>query len=629
MHRNAADLSRLSDFLAQPHPEDRARIFALLQEETFRIPLEVARDDHRRRVLAAVGRLADEGLGSLAFPADHGGADAPGRSIAVFETLAFGDSSILVKFGVQFGLWGGSVLQLGTEKHHERLLRAIGAMELPGCYAMTEIGHGSNVRDLETTATWDPKASGFIVHTPHEGAGKEWIGNAALHGRMATVFARLLVGGRDHGVHALVVPIRDDHGNPLPGVRIEDNGPKAGLNGVDNGRIWFDAVRVPREHLLDRFARVTEDGRYESPIESPGRRFFTMLGTLVAGRVSIAAASVSAAKTGLAVAVRYSARRRQFGPDDAREIPLLGHRYHQRLLLPRVAATYAFHFAVRELADRYDRGIRAQRHGIPLPHEEAREVEAAAAALKALASWHCADALQTAREAMGGRGFHAANRIGRLRADTDIFATFEGANPVLLQLVARSLLTQFREEMGDLSVMGLVRYVAERAGTRVAELNPVATRRTDPDHLRDPDFHAAALGYREERLISSAARRLRSRLEDGVEPFEAFNQCQDHLVALGRAHGERLALEAFHRAVLRAPTPGVSEFLRDLATLHGLAAVERDRGWFLEVGYLDPPKSRAIRNEVSALCLELENLAVDAVDAWGIPDPVLEAPDAL
>jgi acyl-CoA oxidase len=638
----------LGAYLAEPHADVRRKVLAILASGPFQIPLEIEREEHRVRVLEALKVLADEGLGGLAYPEAYGGEGAPGRAIAVFETLAFGDGSILVKFGVQFGLWGGSVYQLGTEKHHDRWLGRIAALELPGCYAMTEIGHGSNVRGLETTATWNDEADAFVLRTPHEGAGKEWIGNAALHGRMATVFAQLSVGGEDHGVHALVVPIRDENGALLPGIRIEDNGPKVGLNGVDNGRIWFDEVWVPRENLLDRFATVTEDGRYESPIDGAGRRFFTMLGTLVAGRISIAAASVSAAKVGLAVAVRYSEERRQFGPDDGSEVPILDYTSHQRRLLPRVAETYALHFAVRDLSERYaavvkgragDRpghgGTGAEDEGTEpgsrregRSEEALREVEARAAGLKALASWHVARALQESREAMGGRGYHAGNRIGRLRADTDVFATFEGANPVLLQLVAKSLLTQYREEMGDLSVLDVVRYVADRAGTRVRERNPVATRRTDSDHLRDPEYHLQAFEYRAERLLESAARRLKGLLDDGVEPFEAFNRFQDHLETLAVAHTEWVALGAFLDGVAAAPDD-VRPLLADVARLYALERMEADRAWFLEAGYVEPPKSRAIRAEVGMLCRGLREHARLLVDGWGIPDGVLGAVDVV
>ena len=141
-----------------------------------------------------------------------------------------------------------------------------------------------------------PTPTSWWFHTPNRAAAKDWIGNAALHGRMATVFARLIVAGDDQGVHAVLVPIRGGDGVALPGVEIQDRGLKEGLNGIDNGRIWFTQVRVPRENLLDRFGSIDDAGRYSSPIPSSGRRFFEMLGTLVAGRISIAAASVSAAK---------------------------------------------------------------------------------------------------------------------------------------------------------------------------------------------------------------------------------------------------------------------------------------------------------------------------------------------
>src|SRR5438105_3999648 len=173
----------------------------------------------------------------------------PGANIAAFETLALGDLSLLVKFGVQFGLWGGSVQQLGTRRHHERYLKATATLELAGCFAMTESGHGSNVQELRTTATYDPSSGEFVINTPDDDACKEYIGNAACHGRVATVFAQLIVDGESHGVHALVVPLREQDGTVCTGVRIEDSGEKMGLNGVDNGRIWFDNVGVPREAL--------------------------------------------------------------------------------------------------------------------------------------------------------------------------------------------------------------------------------------------------------------------------------------------------------------------------------------------------------------------------------------------
>lgn len=609
----AFDGSRLHDFLEREQSELRARIRALLLDPRLRIPRGLPRSEYRARVLDALRLLADEGIGRLAYPERYGGSDDATASVAAFETLAYGDLSVVVKYGVQFGLFGGSVLQLGTERHHEEYLRKIGSLELPGCYAMTETGHGSNVRDLETTATYDAETDELVVHTPGPDACKDYIGNAALHGRLATVFARVIVGEEDHGVHAVLVPLRDADMGVLPGVYIEDCGEKEGLNGIDNGRIRFDRVRVPRENLLDRFASIDANGRYESPIPSPGRRFFGMLRTLVMGRVSIAAASVSATKVGLTTAIRYAAARRQFGPDQEPERPVLDYPLIQRALLPRLATTFALHFAVRDLQLRAGDPERA----------DDPELEVAAAGLKAYASEHCVTTLQACREACGGLGYLAESGFAALKADTDVFATFEGANFVLYQLVAKGLLSRFRDEMGDLTLRRALQYLRERAETAVTELNPVTTRRTDEEHLLDPDFHRAALRYREERLLRSAAARIRARLEDGLDSFTAVTECQHHLVTLARAHVENRLFEHLDNAVARAPNPGLSEALRVVANLYALERLEADRGWFLEAGYFEGNKTRAIRARVDALAREVRGYSEVLVDGFGVPDGVL------
>jgi len=609
----AFDGQRLMSFLERDHAEVRARVRALLADPALRIPRGLPKEEYREAVLDALRVVAAEGLGRIGYPERYGGAADPAGAVASFETLAFGDLSLVVKYGVQFGLFGGSVLQLGGERHHEQLLRPIGSLEMPGCYAMTETAHGSNVRDLETTATYDAGTDELVVHTPHRGAAKDYIGNAARHGRLASVFARLVVGDDDHGVHVVLVPIRDESGNVLPGVRIEDCGDKEGLNGVDNGRILFDRVRVPRENLLDRFGSIGSDGRYSSPIPSAGRRFFGMLRTLVLGRVSIAAASVSATKVGLTIAVRYAATRRQFGPEQAPEQPILDYPLIQRALLPRLATTFALHFAVRDLeAWAADPG-----------RDDGAQLEVAAAGLKAYASEHCVSTLQACREACGGRGYLAESRFAELKADTDVFTTFEGANFVLYQLVSKGLLSRFRDEMGDLTLRRALRYLADRAETALTELNPVATRRTDAEHLLDPAFHEGAMRYREERLLRSAAARIRSRLESGVDSFTAVTECQDHLVSLARAYVERSLTQHLDEAVVRAPTPGISEALRSLAALYALSRIEADRGWFLESGYMEAAKARAIRTQVGSLCREVRDHVEILVDGLGVPDVVL------
>ena len=277
------DSAALQRLLDGRYGELRSQFLEIMSRPEFAPVGPLPTAEYRERVFEWARALAGEGLTAPGFPQQYGGRGEPAANVAAFETLGFGDLSLLVKFGVQFGLWGGAVHQLGTELHHERYLKQIATLELPGCFAMTEAAHGSNVQALRTTATYEPDSREFVIDTPCDDAHKDYIGNAACHGRMAVVFAQLTVGGERHGVHALLVPLRDEQGRVCDRVRIEDCGEKMGLGGVDNGRLWFDHVRVPREALLNRYGDVDEQGRYSSPIEKPGKRFFTMLSTLVQG----------------------------------------------------------------------------------------------------------------------------------------------------------------------------------------------------------------------------------------------------------------------------------------------------------------------------------------------------------
>ncbi|HSJ10024.1 MAG TPA: acyl-CoA dehydrogenase [Longimicrobiales bacterium] len=610
----------INRYIDADHRDLRLKLLARLSADDF--AYVDARDTaaYRTRVLEWCNALAAEDYGGIAYPAEFGGSDDVAASIAAFETLAYHDLSLLIKYGVHFGLFGGAVFQLGTRSHHERYMRDMISLDLPGCFAMTETGHGSNVREIRTTASYDVASHEFVIHTPSPDARKDYIGNAALHGRMAVVFAQLDTPTGAHGVHAFLVPIRDDDGNPLPGIQLEDCGVKVGLNGVDNGRITFDSVRVPRENLLDRFGSVSEGGAYTSPIASPGRRFFTMIGTLVAGRISIACASLSAAKSGLAIATRYAAKRRQFGPEGAAEVPLLHYTTMQQRILPRIATAYALDFALKDLVRTF------------AARDESRtqEIETLAAALKAFASDWTADTLREAREVCGGQGYLAVNRIGRLRADTDVFTTFEGANHVLYQLVAKGRLTEYRAQFGELKIWNIARHLAANAASRVATLNPITSRKTDPEHLLDPDFHIDALRYREDRLLASLARRLKHRLDDGMDSFDALNECQDHALTLARAFAERWILEQFQAGVDACPDPVLrDEALRPLAALFGLASIDHAAAWFLAANYIEGAKATAIHSQVNELCLRLRPVAVTLTDGFGIPDALLAAPIAI
>lgn len=611
------DTEKMKNHLDAPYASLKDRIRSLLTDPLFDQSIIRDKESYRQQVLSWCQLLAKQGLGALAYPEVYGGKNDIGSYTTVFEMLGYHDLSLAVKFGVQFGLFGGSIQALGTEKHHQKYLPATGTMALPGCFAMTETGHGSNVRQLETTAVYEEETEEFIIHSPHKNAGKEYIGNA-LHGKMATVFAQLIVGGENKGVHALVVPLRDEHHNTLPGITIEDNGYKLGLNGVDNGRIWFNQVRVPRENLLDRFAQVDRAGNYQSPIKNPSKRFFTMLGTLVGGRVSVPRGGLSAAKKGLLIATRYALKRRQFAKDfKSAETLILDYPSHQRRLIPLIAKSYALDAALTYLTKRF----------VERSEKDMREIETLAAGLKSYATWFTTETLQECREACGGKGYLWENGFADLKADSDIFTTFEGDNTVLMQLVARGRLSAFQHEFNEDGIMGMLRYLTGRISTVVTQQNPIVIRQTDPDHLLDKVFQLGAMEFREQKLLVSVGQRLRGKIKGGMNSYQAFLECQTHLLKLASAYIERVVLEQFQKSNEQADSE-IKPYLEKLAQLYALRAIETDKGWFLEAGFLEPVKSKAIRRQVDILCEEIREFAGDLVESFGIPEVLIKAPIA-
>jgi acyl-CoA oxidase len=631
---SAADVQRALDGRwGWIREEVRAALCDPLFAPVFDLPL----DEHRDRVLEQARVIATAPGPAYLFPTSVGGKAEAGAAVTAFETQAHGDLSLLVKTGVQWGLFGGAITHLGTEKHHQRYLPDVMSLDLLGCFAMTETGHGSDVQSIRTTATYDATTQQFVIHTPDDDARKDYIGNAARHGHAAVVFAQLFTQDEPRGVHAFVVPIRGADGRPCEGVSIEDCGHKAGLNGVDNGRLAFDQVRVPREALLDRYGSVAEDGAYTSPIEGETRRFFTMLGTLVQGRVSISGAAVSATKTALTIAIRYALARRQFkAPGTDREVPLLDFVQHQRRLLPSLATIYALHFAQEELVAQLNEVFSGDGESDEVAR---RKLETLAAGLKATTTWNATHAIQTCREACGGAGYLSVNRLPQLRADTDVFTTFEGDNTVLLQLVAKTLLTNYQSEFGELDTIGTVRFVAdqvvetviERTGGRalVQRLIDAVPGRDEDQSLRDRGYQLSLFEWREKHLLDGVSRRLRAGISSGEDPFDVFNAAQDHVLAAARAHIDRIVLELFVDAIDRCEDEEVKNLLDLVCDLHAMSMLERDRAWFLEHGRLTPARAKAVIATVNELCGLLREHAEILVDAFAIPDVVLAAPIAL
>ncbi|XP_032877994.1 acyl-coenzyme A oxidase-like protein [Amblyraja radiata] len=512
------------------------------------------------------------------------------KSLVIGEVLSTADLATGVKMGVVCWLFGGAIINLGSQVHIEKWLQPLKDLKLTGMFAMTERGHGSNVRGIQTQATYDPAFQEFIIHTPCEDAEKMYIGNA-MKGNDAAVFAQLIVNGELLGPHCFIVPIRDQEGNMYPGVTVIDMMHKEGLNGVDNGILVFNNIRIPKENLLDRFGSVSEDGVYQSAIKDRGARFNAMLAALTPSRIALIFQALGAMKLGLSIAIRYSHSRRQFGPKDKEEVKIIDHQTQYLRLMPHLAASLALTFTGRYAGEILDEDMCQGRNLV-----NNRSLQALVAGLKAYSTWENLACLQDCRECTGGMGYMMENRIPGLKCDSDVFVTFEGDNVVMLQVVVRELLAQYARQYEESPMVALLKHWSA-AATDSLRTSVLAFNTETVGSL---SFLLKALNYRERVLQRSLAARLYSKvMKNKEDPFSSWNSCLHHVTCLALAHIHRVTLEQFWKAVEGCPVPEDQALLKKFCLLHGTSLVYQERAWYLEHRYLTPATSVQMRNQVS------------------------------
>ncbi|KHG11955.1 Acyl-coenzyme A oxidase 3, peroxisomal -like protein [Gossypium arboreum] len=527
------------------------------------------------------------------------------RKFSGFEIFSIYDHSLFTKLGVHFPM-GGAIQFCGTKHHHDKWLRDTENYSIKGCFAMTELGHGSNIRSLETVTTYDSNTGEFVINTPCESAQKFWIGGAAKHATHTVVFSQLHINGINQGVHAFIVQIRDVDGNICPNIRIADCGHKIGLNGVDNGRIWLDNVRVPRENLLNSVADVSPDGKYLSSIKNPDQRFAAFMAPMTVGRVNIAIGAVYQSKVALAITIRYALTRRAFSlkPNEP-EVLLLDYPSHQRRLFPLVAKTYAMSFAANYLKVLHAKGTPQSNKGIHI----------VSSSFKATFTWNNMQILQECREACGGQGLRTENRVGHLKGEYDVQSTFEGDNFLLMQLVSKALFAEYMAAQKRNKVF---------KGLGLEHMNkpcPVIPSQLTSTTLRCSQFQMDALCLRERDLLNRFVADVLKCKAKGENTEQAFNTCYELAKDLGRAFSERAIFQKFVEAESTLPAGSLKNVLGTLRSLYASICIEDVS--FLRYGYLSVDNGANVRREITKLCNELRPHALALISSFGIPDAFL------
>ncbi|KAI8347323.1 acyl-CoA dehydrogenase/oxidase C-terminal [Blakeslea trispora] len=536
------------------------------------------------------------------------------------------DPGFWTQFGVHYGLFVGALQSNATSGQLGYWLQkgALGLNGLMGCFAMTELGHGSNVPGLETTATLDEAADQFIIHTPTLTATKWWIGGAAHSATHAAVFAQLVVRGKWYGTKCFIVQLRDPKTyHLLPGINIGDLGKKMGRDGIDNGWIQFTNVRIPRNHMLQKHTKVSRTGQ----VKEPKLQQLTY-GALLQGRVAMVVDSGHFSKKALTIAIRYAAVRRQFSRSnsDNRETRLLDYPIHQRRLMPLLSQTLAMLFAGAEMADMYDLmtsrldSTREDDPDLEEVIEVLKETHATSAGLKAFCTWQCLQTIEQCRQACGGHGYSAYTGLAQMYQDFAVQCTWEGDNTILTLQLGRYLINSYREACQGKPVSPGVSYLSDVDNL----LNQHSQAETQEDVLSIEmiieGWHVVCA-----HVVRAASLEFEECLQQGMDVDDAYEQCSQSRLYAAKLHSFGYLFNRFVDGIQKTKDENHAILIKT-CLLYGLHFIEENAGAFLQCQYLTSTQMTFVRAAVNRLCKEVREQSIPLVDAFNLSDYVINSP---
>lgn len=494
--------------------------------------------------------------------------------------------------------------------------------------AITEVSHGSNTKRIGTTATYDRRTKEFVINTPDFEAAKCWVGNLGKTSSLILLFANLITSdGENHGLHGFLVPIRDPRTlRPFPRVIVGDIGEKIGLNGIDNGFILFDSYRIPKDNLLNRTGDVNDEGEYEGVFSEPSKILGAALESLSAGRIGIMHEASNTIAHAVVIAVRYSAMRKQFGPErNGKETSIIEYPLHQWRLFPYLATACVLKVTVHNLSDIYLKTVeksQADSNGFETLTQIVSELHAMISASKAMFTWVTRDAIQESRECCGGHGYLKASNIGELRNNHDATVTYEGDNNVLGQQASNWLLKQWNQEIVE-SPLGFVKFISRRD-----EIFQSSFKKLKPLKLSPFDFSLRCYEWLMCHLLRVTNNQVNKSKASGSDNFTAKNNSQVYKArTLSVALAEYHTISSFKKKFESSEcSSDIKDVLLKIFSVYGFWNLDKHLVTFYIGGFAEGSEfSEYVRSKLITACQELKDSAVSIADALSPPDFVLNS----
>ncbi|XP_069608159.1 peroxisomal acyl-coenzyme A oxidase 1 isoform X1 [Ranitomeya imitator] len=516
---------------------------------------------------------------------------------------------------LHLGMFLPTLLNQATPEQQDRFFMPAWNLEIIGTYAQTEMGHGTHLRGLETTATYDPSTQEFILNSPTVSSLKWWPGGLGKTSNHAVVLAQLYTQGECKGLHAFIVPIRhmSTH-EPLPGVTVGDIGPKFGYDETDNGFLKFDKFRIPRENMLMKYAQVEQDGKYVKPLSDK-----LTYGTMVFIRSMIVGDSALCLSRACTIAVRYSAVRHQSEIRAGEPEPqILDFQTQQYKLFPLLATAYAFQFVGSYMSQTYHRitGDIQQGNLSELP-----ELHALSAGLKAFTTWVASYGIEECRMACGGHGYSCSSGIPDIYVTFTPACTYEGENTVMMLQTARFLFKSYTAALSGERLGGMVSYLNDVSSQRV-QAQPLAGQSLVMD-INDLGSLVEAYKQRAAWLIVAACKNVQSDLKRGKRKEDAWNKNSVDLVQATEAHCHYVVVKLFVDKLSEVLDVAALRILSTLCLLYTLHGISRNTGDFLQAGLLAPVQLEQIQQRIKDLLVVIRPNAVALVDAFDYTDTQL------